>query len=261
MALTDTPRLQPPAHSLLRTAQRRKVEPHKPRHGPADRARLRARGHDHRPRLKKHGTAAARPDSGNRHRRPRRSEGGPRRAAHRPLERDDGQDGPRRPRHSHRHRRRHVARTRVARRAARAQNRRNRRAQTKRTSSRRTKPKRCARSSKPSSAYPSRQYPRTTKLAAPPCSPPSSNTRPRTSKPPPHGRPIEPGAKIVLVAPQDIQAPKGRLILPQVQSSATSSTTAAAHSSAPRTDSRNLDAFKEPPALVITDSQVFRAGR
>ena len=36
---------------------------------------------------------------------------------------------------------------------------------------RRAKPKRCAQSSKPSSAYPSRQYPRTTKHAAPPCSP------------------------------------------------------------------------------------------
>ena len=63
---------------------------------------------------------------------------------------------------------------------------------------------------------------------------------------------------VLLVMPQDIQAPKGRLILPQVQTirdlldhkciiqSCTSDTIDAA-----------LSALSKPPKLIITDSQVF----
>ena len=63
---------------------------------------------------------------------------------------------------------------------------------------------------------------------------------------------------VLLVMPQDIQAPKGRLILPQVQTirelldkkCIVMSTT---------TDKLNfaLTTLKEPPKLIITDSQVF----
>ena len=68
----------------------------------------------------------------------------------------------------------------------------------------------------------------------------------------------EPGAKIVLVAPQDIQAPKGRLILPQVQviRDILDNGGSAFVCTADRFED-TLDALKEPPALVITDSQVF----
>ncbi|MDO5522077.1 MAG: [FeFe] hydrogenase H-cluster maturation GTPase HydF [bacterium] len=64
---------------------------------------------------------------------------------------------------------------------------------------------------------------------------------------------------VLLVMPQDIQAPKGRLILPQVQTirdlldkkclvmSVTTDQLEAA-----------LAVLKEPPALIITDSQVFK---
>lgn len=66
------------------------------------------------------------------------------------------------------------------------------------------------------------------------------------------------GDVVLLVMPQDIQAPKGRLILPQVQTirdlldkkclvlSVTTDKMAQA-----------LAALKEPPQLIITDSQVF----
>ncbi len=68
-----------------------------------------------------------------------------------------------------------------------------------------------------------------------------------------------PGAKIVLVAPQDIQAPKGRLILPQVQviRDILDNGGSAFVCTADRFR-ETLDALKEPPALVITDSQVFK---
>ena len=71
----------------------------------------------------------------------------------------------------------------------------------------------------------------------------------------------EPGAKIVLVAPQDIQAPKGRLILPQVQVIRdildTLDRVFSAFVCTAGRFRETLDALKEPPALVITDSQVF----
>jgi [FeFe] hydrogenase H-cluster maturation GTPase HydF len=68
------------------------------------------------------------------------------------------------------------------------------------------------------------------------------------------------GDTVLLVMPQDIQAPKGRLILPQVQVirelldkgclPLCSTTDRAAQA---------LSALKEPPALVIVDSQCFPA--
>ncbi len=67
------------------------------------------------------------------------------------------------------------------------------------------------------------------------------------------------GDKVLLVMPQDIQAPKGRLILPQVQTMrelldkkciVTSCTTDKLQEA--------LDSFKEDPDLIITDSQVFK---
>lgn len=69
-----------------------------------------------------------------------------------------------------------------------------------------------------------------------------------------------PGDTVLLVMPQDIQAPKGRLILPQAQTlrelldkkclvmSATADGCAAA-----------LAKLKEPPQLIVADSQVFGA--
>ena len=67
-----------------------------------------------------------------------------------------------------------------------------------------------------------------------------------------------PGDVVLLVMPQDIQAPKGRLILPQVQTIrdlldgkalVVSCTTDCIDGA--------LAALKEPPKLIITDSQVF----
>ena len=67
-----------------------------------------------------------------------------------------------------------------------------------------------------------------------------------------------PGSAVVLVAPQDIQAPKGRLILPQVQVIRD----ILDHKGMALTCTADnfpqmLTSLKEPPALVITDSQVF----
>ncbi|KRQ88112.1 GTPase Era [Caloramator mitchellensis] len=69
---------------------------------------------------------------------------------------------------------------------------------------------------------------------------------------------IKPKDTVLLVAPQDIQAPKGRLILPQVQIIRD----ILDHDAMPFTvkDSELLDALKvlnKKPDLVITDSQVF----
>lgn len=70
---------------------------------------------------------------------------------------------------------------------------------------------------------------------------------------------VEDGDLVMLVMPQDIQAPKGRLILPQVQTlrelldtkCIVMSTTTDKMESA-------LAAMSRPPKLIITDSQVFR---
>lgn len=67
-----------------------------------------------------------------------------------------------------------------------------------------------------------------------------------------------PGAAVVLVAPQDIQAPKGRLILPQVQVIRDILDNGGLALTVTLDQfPRLLDSLKEPPALVITDSQVF----
>lgn len=63
---------------------------------------------------------------------------------------------------------------------------------------------------------------------------------------------------MVLVAPQDIQAPKGRLILPQVQVIRDILDNRGIALTATLDQfPKLLDSLKEPPALVITDSQVF----
>lgn len=73
------------------------------------------------------------------------------------------------------------------------------------------------------------------------------------------GKLVEEGDTVVLVMPQDIQAPKGRLILPQVQTIrelldrkclVMSCTTGQID--------RMLQALVHPPKLIITDSQVFK---
>lgn len=72
------------------------------------------------------------------------------------------------------------------------------------------------------------------------------------------GNLVSPGDVVLLVMPQDIQAPKGRLILPQVQTirdlldnkCVVLSTTADQMEIA-------LQSLAKPPALIITDSQVF----
>ncbi len=69
---------------------------------------------------------------------------------------------------------------------------------------------------------------------------------------------FEPGTAVVLVAPQDIQAPKGRLILPQVQVIRDILDNGGLALTATLDQfPRLLESLKEPPALVITDSQVF----
>lgn len=72
------------------------------------------------------------------------------------------------------------------------------------------------------------------------------------------GHLVSAGDTVLLVMPQDIQAPKGRLILPQVQTTRDlldnqciiiSCTTA--------TMTQALSAMAKPPKLIITDSQAF----
>lgn len=66
------------------------------------------------------------------------------------------------------------------------------------------------------------------------------------------------GESVLLVMPQDIQAPKGRLILPQVQTMRALLDLGCSLTSCKTEDmKRTLDLLKEPPALIITDSQVF----
>ena len=72
------------------------------------------------------------------------------------------------------------------------------------------------------------------------------------------GHLVKAGDSVVLVMPQDIQAPKGRLILPQVQVirdllDIGAVVTAVTAAGLPRA----LGALKSPPDLIITDSQVF----
>ena len=66
------------------------------------------------------------------------------------------------------------------------------------------------------------------------------------------------GDSFLLVMPLDIQAPKGRLILPQVQTMRALLDLGCSITSCKTEDmKRTLDLLKEPPALIITDSQVF----
>lgn len=72
------------------------------------------------------------------------------------------------------------------------------------------------------------------------------------------GKLVKAGDKVLLVMPQDSSAPKGRLILPQVQVireliDKGAVTVCASLESL----SDAMEALKEKPALVITDSQVF----
>lgn len=70
---------------------------------------------------------------------------------------------------------------------------------------------------------------------------------------------VKQGDTVLLITPQDMQAPKGRLIMPEVQvirdlldnKCITIAVTVENIQSA-------LDNLKEPPALVITDSQIFK---
>lgn len=69
---------------------------------------------------------------------------------------------------------------------------------------------------------------------------------------------VEPGDVVLLVMPQDIQAPKGRLILPQVQTIRDLLDNQCVVISATYDKlGQALDALKVPPKLIITDSQVF----
>lgn len=70
---------------------------------------------------------------------------------------------------------------------------------------------------------------------------------------------VDDGDLVMLVMPQDIQAPKGRLILPQVQTLRELLDTKCIVMST-TTDKMEaaLAAMSHPPKLIITDSQVFR---
>lgn len=69
---------------------------------------------------------------------------------------------------------------------------------------------------------------------------------------------VAPGETAVLVVPIDKEAPKGRLILPQVQTIRDLLDNDAAAMVVKERELRHvLDNFKKPPALVITDSQAF----
>lgn len=71
---------------------------------------------------------------------------------------------------------------------------------------------------------------------------------------------FDPGADIVLVAPQDAEAPRGRLIMPQVMTIRDIlDHGGTAHVCEPSRLERTLASLREPPDLVITDSQAFKA--
>ena len=76
--------------------------------------------------------------------------------------------------------------------------------------------------------------------------------------PPMLGDLIHPGELVVLVVPIDLEAPKGRLILPQVQSIRDILDSDATCAVTKERELRALlDNLKCPPALVVTDSQAF----
>ena len=70
---------------------------------------------------------------------------------------------------------------------------------------------------------------------------------------------VKPGETAILVCPIDESAPKGRLILPQQQAIRDLLDTGALALVCRETELRDaLDSLRKPPALVVTDSQVFR---
>lgn len=70
---------------------------------------------------------------------------------------------------------------------------------------------------------------------------------------------VREGDVVLLVMPQDSEAPKGRLILPQVQTIRDLlDNKCVVIGATPETMPGALAALKKPPALIITDSQVFR---
>jgi [FeFe] hydrogenase H-cluster maturation GTPase HydF len=76
--------------------------------------------------------------------------------------------------------------------------------------------------------------------------------------PPVLGDLIAPGELVVLVVPIDLEAPRGRLILPQVQSIRDVLDHDAYCMVVKERELRDaLDQLKKPPALVVTDSQAF----
>jgi [FeFe] hydrogenase H-cluster maturation GTPase HydF len=76
--------------------------------------------------------------------------------------------------------------------------------------------------------------------------------------PPVLGDLIAPGELVVLVVPIDLEAPKGRLILPQVQSIRDVLDHDSCCLVVKERELRDaLDKLKNPPALVVTDSQAF----
>ncbi len=69
---------------------------------------------------------------------------------------------------------------------------------------------------------------------------------------------VQPGDTVLLVMPQDAEAPKGRLIQPQVQTiRELLDTSCVVVGCTPAAMESALAALTKPPALVITDSQVF----
>jgi [FeFe] hydrogenase H-cluster maturation GTPase HydF len=76
--------------------------------------------------------------------------------------------------------------------------------------------------------------------------------------PPVLGDLIKPGDLVVLVVPIDLEAPRGRLILPQVQSIRDVLDHDSYCMVVKERELRDaLDGLKRPPALVVTDSQAF----
>ncbi len=69
---------------------------------------------------------------------------------------------------------------------------------------------------------------------------------------------VQPGELVVLVVPIDLEAPRGRLILPQVQTIRDLlDHDACALVTKERELRATLEKLREPPALVVTDSQAF----
>lgn len=74
------------------------------------------------------------------------------------------------------------------------------------------------------------------------------------------GEIVKSGDVVMLVMPQDSEAPKGRLILPQVQTIRDLlDNDCIIISVTPKTMDEALNSLKSPPVLIITDSQVFKA--